>query len=256
MSEILLVEQNGSVATLTLNRPEVHNALSNELLGEIVDTMEALDGTDETRVIILTGGPKVFAAGADLNWLSEQTPEQFLESPRFVLWGRLWEVNKPIITAVSGVALGAGCELAMSCDLIIASETARFGQPEINVGIMPGAGGTQRLARAVGKVRAMEMVLTGDMLTAADAERLGLINRVVPVENLAEEAMTLAQKIASKPSESIRLAKESVRKAFETHLTGGLAFERGNFLRALGTDDAHEGMRAFLDKREPKYRGH
>lgn len=255
MSEILLVEHHDSITTLTLNRPDVRNALNNELLGEVVDTIEKLDDVDEARVIILTGGSKVFAAGADVRQLSEQTPQQFSESPRFGLWDRLWQVHKPIIAAVSGYALGAGCELAMSCDLIIASETARFGQPEINVGLMPGAGGTQRLVRAVGKVRAMEIVLTGSMLTASEAKDAGLVNRVVPDEMLVDEAMEVARKIASKPPISVRLAKEAMLQADQTTLTAGLNFERGNFLRVLGTEDAREGMMAFLEKRDPNYHG-
>lgn len=243
------------VGILTLNRPGTLNALSNELLGEAVGGLEQFDGDGAVRVMILTGGSQVFAAGADLKQLAQTTVPSMLLSGRFALWDRLKAVHKPIIAAVSGYALGAGCELAMCCDLIIASETARFGQPEINVGIMPGAGGTQRLARAVGKARAMELVLTGRTLTAYEAERVGLVNRVVPAEVLADEALALAREIAAKPPLSVRLAKESVLKTFETTLEAGLDYERRSLTVLLGTEDAHEGMTAFLEKRRPTYHG-
>jgi enoyl-CoA hydratase len=244
-----------AVGILTLNRPGTLNALNNELLGEAVGGLEQFDRDDAVRVMILTGGSQVFAAGADLKQLAQTTVPSMLLSGRFALWDRLKVVRKPIIAAVSGYALGAGCELAMCCDLIIASETARFGQPEINVGIMPGAGGTQRLARAVGKARAMELVLTGRTLTAYEAERAGLVNRVVPAEVLADEALALAREIATKPPLSVRLAKESVLKSFETTLEAGLDYERRSLTVLLGTEDAREGMTAFLEKRRPTYHG-
>ncbi|MBM2810216.1 MAG: enoyl-CoA hydratase [Chloroflexi bacterium] len=251
----VLIERDDPIAVVTLNRPSALNALSSALLTDVVGAIEALDDADDVCVVILTGGSSVFAAGADLKQFSEMTLAQMVQSPRFVLWDRLRRVRKPIIAAVSGYALGAGCELAMSCDLIVASETARFGQPEINVGIMPGAGGTQRLARAVGKVRAMEMVLTGRMMTAYEAERAGLVNRVVPNDVLADEAMALAREIASKPPISVRLAKEAILQAYETTLAAGLEFERRSLAALLGTDDSREGMKAFIEKRRPEYHG-
>ncbi len=240
---------------VTLNRPGVLNALANDLLGALVSSVEQLDESSDVRAIIITGGPRVFAAGADLRQLAEAPFGDMVFSVRFNLWDRLKRVKTPLIAAVSGFALGAGCELAMACDLIVASETARFGQPEINVGIMPGAGGTQRLTRAIGKVRAMEMVLTGRTLSAYEAEQAGLVNRVVPVEVLADEAMALAQEIASKPPISVRLAKRAVLEAFETPLEAGLEYERRSFGMTFATEDAREGMRAFLEKRAPEYHG-
>ncbi len=251
----VLVSRQGGVAVATLNRPAALNALANELLATLVATVEQLDQSPDVRAIIVTGGPRVFAAGADLKQLAEARFDDMVFSVRFALWDRLKQVKVPLIAAVSGFALGAGCELAMACDLIVASETARFGQPEINVGIMPGAGGTQRLTRAIGKVRAMEMVLTGRTLSAYEAERVGLVNRVVPVEVLADEAMALAQEIASKPPISVRLAKRAVLEAFETTLGAGLEHERRSFAVTFATEDAREGMRAFLEKRAPEYHG-
>jgi enoyl-CoA hydratase len=251
----VLVERNGAVGTVTLHRPVVLNALSNEHLGEILGALETLDRDDAIRAMIVTGGPQVFAAGADLQQFASTPPSAMLMSVRAEHWDRLKRVRKPLIAAVSGYALGGGCELAMACDLIIASETARFGQPEINVGIMPGAGGTQRLARAIGKARAMEMVLTGRMISAYEAERAGLVNRVVPPEVLADEAMALAREIATKPSLSVKLAKEAVLKAFETTLEAGLEYERRSLAALMATEDAREGMQAFLEKRKPVYHG-
>jgi enoyl-CoA hydratase len=197
----------------------------------------------------------VFAAGADLKQLANAAFADMVFAERFTLWDRLKRIRSPLIAAVSGFALGAGCELAMACDLIVASETARFGQPEINVGIMPGAGGTQRLTRAVGKARAMEMVLTGRALSAYEAERVGLVNRVVPVEVLADEALALGQEIAAKPPLSARLAKRAVLESFETTLEAGLEHERRSFAMTFATEDAREGIRAFLEKRAPAYHG-
>jgi enoyl-CoA hydratase len=251
----VLVERIESVGLVTLNRPSALNALSNDLLAETIGALEALDADDAVRVLIVTGGPQVFAAGADLKQLAEATVLTMMLSARYPLWERLKRVQKPIIAAVSGYALGAGCELAMSCDLIVASETARFGQPEINVGIMPGAGGTQRLARAIGKARAMELVLTGRMMTAQEAEHAGLVNRVVPVEVLRDVALELAAEIASKPPLSVRLAKEALLQAFETSLEAGLDYERRCFALLFGTEDAQEGINAFLEKRRPIYHG-
>lgn len=253
--ELVLVERRDQVSVLTLNRPSALNALSNELLGALITELERLDDSGEARAIVVTGGPRVFAAGADLKQLADAAFSDMVFAVRFSLWDRLKRVRTPLIAAVSGYALGAGCELAMACDLIVASETARFGQPEINVGIIPGAGGTQRLTRALGKARAMEMVLTGRMLSAYEAERMGLVNRVVPVDVMLDEAIELAQEIATKPPLSTRLAKRAVLEAFETALEAGLEYERRSFGLVLATEDAREGMRAFLEKRAPEYHG-
>ncbi len=256
MSESFVTEQrDGAVGTVTINRPSVLNALSNDVLGQVVDALEKLDADGEIRAIVVTGGAQVFAAGADLKQLLEGEARGGFVASRGALWDRIRRVEKPLIAAVSGYALGAGCELAMSCDLIVASESARFGQPEINVGIMPGAGGTQRLTRAVGKARAMELVLTGRMMNAYEAERAGLVNRVVPVELLKDEALGLAREIASKPPISARLAKEAILKAFETTLPEGLEQERQSMAVVLETEDAREGIAAFLEKRLPTYHG-
>jgi enoyl-CoA hydratase len=252
---LVLVERDGPVGVTRLNRPSVLNALSNDVLSELAAALEAFDADDEVRVMVVTGGTQVFAAGADLRQFSEADVPTMLLGARFALWDRIRRIHKPLIAAVAGFALGAGSELMMHCDLVVAAESARIGQPEINVGIMPGAGGTQRLTRAVGKVRAMEMVLTGRALTAYEAERAGLVNRVVPSEVLLDETMSLAHEIASKPPLSIRLAKEAVLKAFDTTLDAGLDFERRSFAALFGTEDAKEGMRAFLEKRRPSYQG-
>ncbi|MEA2642817.1 MAG: enoyl-CoA hydratase [Chloroflexota bacterium] len=251
----VLVERQGAIGVVTLNRPSALNALSNALLEQLVALLEELAGDGTVRVAVVTGGPSVFAAGADLKQFAASDAAATLGSPRPGFWDRLRKIPIPLVAAVSGFALGGGCELAMACDLIVASETARFGQPEINVGLIPGAGGTQRLTRAVGKAKAMEMVLTGRVLTAYDAERYGLVNRVVPVEVLGEEALALAREIAMKPPLTARLAKEAVLQAFETTLEAGLAYERRAFAVLFGTEDAHEGMNAFLEKREPTYHG-
>src|SRR6266540_6010242 len=201
--EYILVERDGPVGVITLNRPKQLNALSGPLMEELVAALEELDRDESIRAIVLTGGPNVFAAGADLKEFSVQTPISMLTRSRVALWDRIKAISKPLIAAVSGFALGGGCELAMQCDIIVASETARFGQPEINVGLMPGAGGTQRLARTIGKAKAMELVLTGAPIDAETAERLGLVNTVVPADRVIEEAKALAVKIAAKPPLSV-----------------------------------------------------
>lgn len=238
-----------------LNRPKVLNALSTELMAELVSGLEELDRDQNVYVIILTGGENVFAAGADLHEMAEASPVDLVLGRRFELWDRLRKVAKPIVAAVSGYCLGGGNELAMNCDIIIASETASFGQPEVNVGIMPGAGGTQRLTRAVGKYKAMEMILTGKPISAEEACRVGLVNRVVPVESLMVEAKKVADEIASKPTISVRAAKEAILRAQDTTLEVGLEFERRAFYTLFATEDGREGMRAFLEKRKPIFKG-
>jgi len=249
------VEEDGPVAVVTMHRPQQLNALSSALVKDISVAFDVLDEEDEVRVIILTGGEKVFAAGADIKEFAGAGPFDPLIQERFFYRDRINKVKKPVIAAVSGYALGGGCELAMSCDIIIASETARFGQPEVNIGIIPGSGGTQRLAAVLGKHRAMEMILTGDPITAQEAERLGLVNRVVPVELLLEEAKTVARKIATKPPLAIRYAKEAVLKSFNTGLDDGLDFERKTFYTLFASEDKKEGMQAFIEKRRPVFKG-
>jgi enoyl-CoA hydratase len=252
---LILIETSGAVATITLNRPKALNALSPDLMAELAGVIEALDADDGVRCVVLTGGPRVFAAGADIKAMAERTPASMLEARSFATWGRIRRCRKPIIAAVSGYALGGGCELAMQCDLIVASETAQFGQPEINIGIMPGAGGTQRLARAIGPYRAMELVLTGRMLSAREAHAAGLVNRVAPVEGFLFEAQRLAAEVAARAPVAVRLAREALRYGVETTVRDGLEVERRNFYLLFDTEDQKEGMRAFLEKRAPEYRG-
>ncbi len=253
--EYVLSERDGPVGVVTLNRPKQLNALSSGLMSELVAAVEEYDRDPEIRAIVLTGGPAVFAAGADLKEMATRTAVEMMSGDRLVLWNRLFAIRTPLIAAVSGYAFGGGCELAMQCDMIVASETARFGQPEINVGLMPGAGGTQRLTRTVGKYRAMEMVLTGRPIDAREAERHGLVNRVVAPEQVVEEAKELGRRIAEKPPISVQLSKRAVLKALDTPLTEGVEYERQLFYFLFGTEDAREGINAFVEKRKPEYKG-
>jgi enoyl-CoA hydratase len=253
--ENILVEKSGALGVVTLNRPQQLNALSYGLVKEAALALEELDQDEAIRVIIVTGGEKVFAAGADIKEMADAGPFDERIQGRLAYRDRINKISKPMIAAVSGYALGGGCELALSCDIIIASETARFGQPEINLGTIPGSGGTQRLTRLVGKYRAMEMVLAGDFIEADEARRLGLVNRIVPVESLMDEAKTLALKIAAKPPLAVKFAKESITKALNTTLDEGLEFERKSFYLLFSSDDRREGMKAFLEKRKPEFKG-
>jgi enoyl-CoA hydratase len=251
----IIVEQDDDVTIIRLNRPDALNALNQELLGELCGALMEADASDKTRAIIVTGSEKAFAAGADIKEMSEMS---FSEVAEVELFGReasvIGTIRKPIIAAVSGYALGGGCELAMMCDILIAADTAKFGQPEINIGVMPGLGGTQRLTRAVGKAKAMDMNLTGRFMDAAEAERAGLVARVVPAKKLMDEAMAVARKIGEKSAHSVRATKEAVNRGFETTLSEGLLHERRAFHSLFATDDQKEGMRAFLEKREPQFR--
>ena len=240
---------------IQLNRPNVLNALNFELMAELARTLEAFDSDNTINVIVITGGEKVFAAGADLKEMSQASLEDLIMKRRFELWDRIRKTAKPIIAAVSGFCLGGGIELAMNCDMIIASQTAVFGQPEVNVGIMPGAGGTQRLPRIIGKTKAMEMILTGQPISAEEAYRIGLVNKIVPVESLMAETKKIPENIASKPPISVRAAKQAILRANDTALEIGLDYERALFYSLFATEDAHEGMRAFLEKRKPNFKG-
>jgi enoyl-CoA hydratase len=251
----ILVTAGEGIGVITLNRPQVLNALNQALMEELAAVMEALDGDDAVRCLVLTGNERAFAAGADVREFADATPADMVRGYRFQQWERIRRIGKPVIAAVSGFALGGGCELAMSCDVIIASETARFGQPEIRLGLMPGAGGTQRLTRAIGKSRAMEMVLTGRTITAQEALAWGLVSRVMPVELYLDTAKRLAQEVAAQPPIAVRMAKEAVLQAFETALGAGLEFERRCFHLLFGTEDKGEGVRAFLEKRPAQFTG-
>ncbi len=243
------------VALIQLNRPKELNALNLQLMLEIKEALISLDNDESVAVIVITGNERAFAAGADIKQMSGKNAVDMLKIDQFSTWDQIRKTKKPIIAAVSGFALGGGCELCMICDIIIASETAQFGQPEINIGVMPGAGGTQRLTRAVGKARAMEMVLTGKFISAAEALSFGLINSVVPIELYLTEAVKMAIKIAEKSPIAVQLAKESVLKAFETPLQEGLYFERKNFYMLFATEDQKEGMQAFVEKRPANFKG-
>lgn len=253
--QFLKLDRDGHVATVFLNRPKQLNALNMALMDELVATLETLDNDDEIRAIVLTGDQRAFAAGADIMEMADADSTEMLRRDQFAKWDRIRKVKKPIIAAVSGFALGGGCELMMHCDMVIASETAQFGQPEIKIGVMPGAGGTQRLTRIIGKARAMEMVLTGKFISAKQAEAWGLVNRVVPVEVYLSEAQKLAREIAQMSPVAVRLAKEAVLKNYESFLLDGLEFERKNFYLLFSTEDQKEGMKAFIEKRTAKFTG-
>jgi enoyl-CoA hydratase len=252
--EAIIVEKRGAVGLITLNRPKVLNALNERLISELAQALKDFDADPAVGAIVITGGEKAFAAGADIKEMRDKTYIGNYLGRFLADWDAIAAQRKPLIAAVAGFALGGGCELAMICDIIIAGESARFGQPEITIGIMPGAGGTQRLARAVGKAKAMDMVLTGRMMEAAEAERSGLVSRVVADAQLMAEALGVAEKIASYSHPIVQMAKESVGRAFETGLTEGVRFERRLFQAMFATEDQKEGMAAFIEKRKPEFR--
>ncbi len=253
--EHILVDIDPPIATVTLNRPKVLNALSPDLIRELTTALADLDADESAGAVVLTGGPRVFAAGADIGDMANQGPVDQLRRDQTGRWAPLAGFRKPLIAAVNGYALGGGCEVALMCDLIVAGETARFGQPEINLGIIPGAGGTQRWPRTVGKYLAMEVMLTGAALTAQRAYELGMVNKVVPAEMTIGVAQRLARELAAKPPLAVRMAKEAVLKAFETPLAEGLASERKSFYCLFATEDQKEGMHAFLEKRKGVFKG-
>jgi enoyl-CoA hydratase len=253
--EHVLLDVDPPIATITLNRPRVLNALSPELIGELGDALTRLAADESVRAVVLTGGPKVFAAGADIGDMAGRSPVEQLQRDQTGRWAVIAAFSKPLIAAVNGYALGGGCELALMCDLIVAGDGARFGQPEINLGIIPGAGGTQRWPRTAGKYVAMEVNLLGAPITAQRAYQVGLVNKVVPAEVAIEFATRMAATLAEKAPVALRLAKESVNQALETPLSEGLAVERKNFYFLFATEDQKEGMRAFLEKRRAQFKG-
>ncbi len=252
---LVVVEREGPVGVVLMNRPEALNALSSELMDAVVGSLEELDGDETVRCIVLGGNERAFAAGADVGELAAATPIELYENRRIDKWDAIRALRTPLVAAVSGYCLGGGCELAMLCDLIVASETAQFGQPEINLGVLPGAGGTQRLTRAVGKALAMDMILTGRFLSAQEALQAGLVARVVAREAWLTEAKRVGREIASKSPVSVRLAKEAVDQAFQSPLAAGIEFERRAFYLARASEDATEGLTAFVEKRKPDFKG-
>ncbi|SEQ74133.1 enoyl-CoA hydratase [Amphritea atlantica] len=253
--DILVTEPDSGVMTITLNRPQARNALCNNLLRELADMLDATIGNDEVRAVVITGGEKVFAAGADIKEMAELDAVGVMNDIRPTYWRRIAQYPKPVIAAVNGFALGGGCELMMHCDIVIAGDNARFGQPEINLGIIPGAGGTQRLLRTVGKSMAMQLVLSGEFINAEQAREFGLVSEVTIPEMSYPKALTLAKTIASKPPIAVRLAKESLLKAYETTLETGLNLERKAFTLLAATEDRNEGIAAFMEKRQPHFQG-
>ncbi len=251
----ILVERRGRVGLVTLNRPQALNALNQVLLSELAQALTAFDAEEGLGAIVLTGGERAFAAGADIREMAEASEDEMRQKGFVDLFDSLRRIKKPLVAAVSGFALGGGFELALACDIILASETARFGLPEVTIGVIPGAGGTQRLTHIVGKYLAMEMILNNRHLTAAEAAQFGLVNRVLPVERLLEESMALAESLAARAPLAVRSAKQAINQAFEGSLSEGLSEERDLFYHLFATEDQKEGMRAFLEKRKPEWKG-
>ncbi len=255
MANEVITEVRDRIGIVRLNRADKLNALNYDLMTQVIEALERFDGDQDIRCMLLAGDERAFAAGADINEMADASMIEMHHRNMFGRWVRIKNLQKPIVAAVSGYALGGGCELMMCCDIIIASESARFGQPEINLGVIPGAGGTQRLTRAVGKAQAMDLILTGRMVTAAEALALGLISRVVPAEQWFEEAFKVCQELCQKAPIALQIGKETVAKAFETTLTEGIEFEKKLFYMLFATDDQKEGMRAFQEKRQAVFAG-
>jgi enoyl-CoA hydratase len=251
--ETILIERRGRVGLVALNRPKALNALNARLIAEIDQALTDFDQDPEISAVVLTGSDKAFAAGADIKEMMEKDFAAALATNFIAPWQRIAAHKKPVIAAVAGYALGGGCELALMCDIVLAADNARFGQPEINLGTIPGAGGTQRLTRAVGKAKAMEMILTGRMMDAAEAERSGLVTRIVPLANLVDEAIKLGETIATKSQPIVAMAKDMVNAAFEATLGEGIRIERRTFYATFATEDRREGMAAFIEKRSPNF---
>jgi len=253
--EMILVETRGRVGLVTINRPKAMNALNHQLMRELMDALDAFDKDDDIGAMVITGNDKAFAAGADIKEMADKTIQQMMDSDHIAVFGRIRTIRKPVIAAVSGWALGGGCELALSCDMIVASESAQFGQPEINIGVIPGAGGTQRLTRAVGKSLAMEIILNDRKLNAQEALQYGLVNRVFPVGDHLNEALKLAEEIASRAPLAVRAAKRMINASYESFLKDGLAEEKQVFYNLFASEDQKEGMKAFSEKRKPEWKG-
>lgn len=253
--EMILAETRGRVGLITLNRPQAMNALNQQLMRGMMDALEVFDKNDAIGAMVITGSEKAFAAGADIKEMMDKSIEQMMDTDHIAVFGRIRSIRKPVIAAVSGWVLGGGCEIALSCDMVVASESAKFGQPEINIGVIPGAGGTQRLTRAVGKAMAMEMILNDRRLTAQEALQHGLVNRVVPVDTYLEEALKLAEEVAARAPLAVRAAKKMINQAYERSLADGLAEEKMEFYSLFASEDQKEGMKAFVEKRRPEWKG-
>jgi enoyl-CoA hydratase len=251
----ILIETRGRVGLITLDRPKALNALNNQLMNEVIDALHTFDKDDNIGAMVITGNEKAFAAGADIKEMVDRSSKEMAETDHVSVFGEIRSIEKPIIAAVSGWALGAGCEVALSCDMIVASDSAKFGLPEITIGVIPGAGGTQRLTRAVGKVLAMEMILNNRTLSAQEALGYGMVNRVVPVSIYLDEAMQLADEIASRAPIAVRTAKKMINTSYDSSLTNGLAEEKQAFYELFDTEDQKEGMQAFIEKRKPQWKG-
>jgi enoyl-CoA hydratase len=253
--ELILTETRGRVGLITLNRPKALNALNNPLMNEVMDALDTFDKDNNIGAMVITGNEKAFAAGADIKEMADQSAKEMRESDHVAVFGKMRSIEKPIIAAVSGWALGAGCEVALTCDMIVASESAKFGLPEVTIGVIPGAGGTQRLTRAVGKSIAMEMIINNRTLSAKEALEFGIVNRVVPVGDFLNEALKLADEIASRAPLAVRAAKKMINASYESSLTNGLAEEKHAFYQLFDTEDQKEGMKAFVEKRKPNWSG-
>jgi len=251
----ILTESRGRVGLITLNRPQAMNALNNQLMREVIDALDEFDRDETIGAMVITGNEKAFAAGADIKEMADKSITEMMDRDHVAVFGRIRTIRKPVIASVSGWALGAGCEVAMACDMIVASESARFGQPEITIGVIPGAGGTQRLVRAVGKAIAMEMILNNRTLTAQEAYQFGLVNCIVPVERYLNEAIKLADEIASRAPLAVRAAKKMINQSYELTLSDGLAEEKQAFYNLFASEDQKEGMNAFIAKRKPEWKG-